>query len=190
MSDDLIKMAEKELGETDEIRKNTINEMRDWILNNPRIEKCRMDAKYLLKFLRFRKFNVSEAQEAYERCLIFREGAYGFNWFNNMDFTRTGVQQMFNDGLIIVFPNRDIFGRKTILARLSVSDPSVPTVGSDGITLTTMFCELLLEDEENQIRGFNYILDISNIKLRHFFIYSIPTWLKLGKNVEVILISY
>lgn len=185
LSDELKKLAKIELGETDEIRSNAIKVMRDWIMSNARIEKCRMDAKFILRFLRFRKFNISAAQEALERYLVFREGAYGYDWFSNMDFDKPNINGLLEKGLYTILPKRDKFGRKVILAKLAATDPSIPTIGCEALTLGTMIFETLLEDEENQIRGINYILDVSNIKLRHYFIFSFLTWYKILKNVEV-----
>lgn len=190
LSEDLRKVAETELGETDEIRTNAIKTMRDWIMNSQRIEKCRMDSKFILRFLRFRKFNILLAQEAFERYLIFREGCYGFDWFSNMDFAKPNIHQLIDNGLMTILPKRDQFGRVVILARLAATDPSIPTIGCEAMTLATMVFETLLDDEENQIRGFNYILDISNIKLRHYFIFSFTTWFKFAKNVEVSAIPH
>lgn len=186
MSDELQKIANAELGETSEKRIKGLHEMREWIFNNPRIEKCRMDANFIMRFLRFRKFDISKAQDAFERYLIFREGAYGYDWFSNLDFdAKPNVDDLLNKGLLIVFPKRDLFGRLTVLTHLAATDPSIPSIGSEGLSLATMLFETLLEDEENQIRGFNYVLDISNIKLRHYFIFSFSTWFRFGKNVEV-----
>lgn len=185
LSDELKKIAYQELGETDEIRSIAIKTLRDFVLNNPRIEKCRLDSKFVLRFLRFRKFNIPAAQEALERYLLLHEGVYGYDWFSNMDFNKPNINNLIDNGLLTVFPKRDQFGRIVILARLATADPSISTIGTEGLTLATMIFETLLDDEENQIRGFNYILDISNIKLRHYFIFSFSTWFKLLKNIEV-----
>jgi hypothetical protein len=185
LSDELKEIAEKELRETAETRSHSIKAMRDWIMSNPRIEKCRMDSKFILRFLRFRKFSVPAAQEALERYLVFREGAYGHDWFSNMDFDKPNINGLLEKGLYTVLPNRDKLGQKVILAKLAAADPSIPTIGNECLTLGTMIFETLLEDEENQIRGLNYILDVSNIKLRHYFIFSFLTWYKFLKNVEV-----
>jgi hypothetical protein len=186
LSDELKEIAEKELNETDEIRKDALKEMRDWIMENPRIEKCRMDSKFLLRFLRFKKYDMNKVKEAFERYLLFREGAYGHDWFSNLDYSKPNIETMLDKGLIVVFPNRDKDGRKIILSRFAATDPSIPTSGNEALTAAAIILETLLEDdEENQIRGFHYILDISDIKLRHYFMFSFSTWFKFLKNVEV-----
>lgn len=159
--------------------------MRDWIMENPRIIKCRMDSKFILRFLRFRKFDLTKAQEAFERYLIFREGAYGYDWFSNLDYDKPNISGLVEKGLFMIFPNRDKFGRKVVMFRLAAADPSISTIGSEGLTYATFVMETMMEDEENQIRGLNYIFDVSNIKLRHYFIFSFPTWFRFAKNIEV-----
>lgn len=185
LSDDLQKLAKKELGETEEVRNVAIKTMRDWIVDNPRIIKCRMDSKFILRFLRFRKFNIEEAKEAFERYLVFREGLYGYDWFSNLDYGKPDIPELLDNGLIIVFPKPDKHGRKIILSRFSTVNPSLPMIGCQAFTLATLFVETLLDDEENQIRGLNYIFDVSNIKFRHYFIFPFSAWFKMGKNVEV-----
>jgi hypothetical protein len=184
LSDELKKIAEDELRETDEVRTHAIKAMRDWILNNPRIEKCRMDSKFLLRFLRFRKYSIPMAQEALERYLVFREGVYGLDWFSDLDFTRPGVQTLFNNGFITILPNRDESGRKTFLVRLGAIDPKISSAGNDVLLLSTLVMETLLDDEGNQIRGLNYVGDVTGVQLNHTTIFPIELMYKLGKNVE------
>jgi hypothetical protein len=186
LSDELKKIAEKELRETEQIRSHSIKAMRDWIVSNPRIEKCRMDSKFILRFLRFRKFSVPAAQEALERYLVFREGAYGHDWFSNMDFDKPNINGLLDSGCVAILPNTDKLGRKTILFRMKALDPNIPNIGNEGLTLCTMVFETLLEDEENQIRGLSYIGAVSEFNLSFFQIFPLEVAFKFGKNVEVI----
>lgn len=184
LSDELKRLAEEELRETDEIRSHAITAMRDWIMSNPRIEKCRMDSKFILRFLRFRKFSIPMAQEAFERYLVFREGVYGFDWFSNMDFEKPGIKLLMDSELLTVLPNRDKLGRKVLLFRAAPADAKTPSIGNDVLTLSTMIFETLLDDEENQIRGLNYIGDVSGAHISLSQIFSLEIMYKFGKNVE------
>lgn len=159
--------------------------MRDWILANPRIEKCRMDAVWLLRFLRFRKYSLPLAQEALERYLVFREGLYGYDWFSNMNFDRPTLGDLLEKGVIVALPNRDKLGRQVLMFRLNAVDPSINDVGNTFLTLSTMFFEALLDDEENQIRGLNYIGDVTGLQLGHVNMFPLEVAYKFGKNVEV-----
>lgn len=189
MSDELRQIAEKELRETEEIRNHSIKAMRDWIMANPRIEKCRMDSKFILRFLRFRKFSMPAAQEALERYLVFREGAYGHDWFSNMDFEKPNIEGLIDSGSVVILPKTDKLGRKTILFRMKALDPNIPNIGNEGLTLSTMVFETLLDDEENQIRGLTYLGAVSEFSMSFFQIFPLEVAFKFGKNVEVIFES-
>uniref|UniRef100_A0A182PXA7 CRAL/TRIO N-terminal domain-containing protein n=1 Tax=Anopheles epiroticus TaxID=199890 RepID=A0A182PXA7_9DIPT len=52
------KIAKEELREDDEIREQSLTQMREWIAKHPYIRKCRTDSSFLLRFLRFRKYSV------------------------------------------------------------------------------------------------------------------------------------
>lgn len=172
--------------ETEEIRTHGIKTMRDWIMGNPRIIKCRMDAKFILRFLRFRKYSIPMAQEALERYLIFREGVYGYDWFSKMDYNKPTIEALLDNGFLTVLPNRDKLGRRVLFFRASATDPKFEDLGNSVLTLSTMFFELLLDDEENQIRGINYIGDVSGAHLSLYNLFPIEVSYKIGKNVEVI----
>lgn len=118
LSEELQKQAQEELGETPEIRDRSLKEFRDWILNNPRIEKCRMDSKFILRFLRQHKYSMKHAKESFERYLLFRQADYGYDWFSNLDTERPNVQEMYDKGLFVVLPSRSASGEKVIMTRL------------------------------------------------------------------------
>lgn len=180
------KKAFEDLGETKEIRERCLKEMRDWILNNPRIEMCRMDSKFILRFLRFHKFNQPRAKESLERYLIFREGIYGYDWFTNLDNQREHLQDLLDKGLFVVLPNRTKTGEKVVMTRMSVVDPDIPLIANTGLCLSTLIMETLFdESEENQVRGFTYLLDVSNIRLKHYFVFGFSTWFRIMKHIEV-----
>lgn len=82
LSPDLVEMLEKELRETKESREHGLKALRDWTMQNPRINKTRLDSSWLLKHLRFKKYNIPGAQEAIERHLVLRQGSYGNKHFH------------------------------------------------------------------------------------------------------------
>lgn len=98
LSKDLEDIAKDELRETEEVRRHALQALRDWVLKNPRIEMTRLDSKYLLKFLRFRKFSVPMAMEALERFLVLKNGTYGKGWFNQIDIGKPSILKMIDDG--------------------------------------------------------------------------------------------
>ena len=98
ISNELALMAESEIRETEEIRNHAIKALRDWTMSNPRIIKTRLDAVWLLRFLRFRKFSIPMAQEAIERYLVLKEGSYGEIWFQDLNIMRPSVEKLFDSG--------------------------------------------------------------------------------------------
>lgn len=61
-------------------------------------------------------------------------------------------------GYLFVLPDRDEHGRRVIFSRASTFDASRFTT-SDMMRAHIMTFETLLNDEENQVRGFTYVLD-------------------------------
>ncbi|XP_070509132.1 clavesin-1-like [Chironomus tepperi] len=184
LSDELIKAAKDLLGETSEIRDKCLTEFREWIWNNPRIEKCRMDSKFLLRFLRINRFSMQHAKECFERYLILREGIYGCDWFTNLDLNRSGLQEVLNDGLYVVLPTKAVTGETIVLVRCEASNPSHKDAGNIAFCVSTLVMETVFEEEENQIRGYRLILDMSKVKLSHYFMFSFSTWFRILKHVE------
>lgn len=87
LSDDLKKMVEEELRETAALRDSALRTMREWAIKNQRVISVRLDSKFLLRFLRFRKFNVPSAIEALERYLVLRKYEHeGKMIYQNFDY--------------------------------------------------------------------------------------------------------
>lgn len=98
MSKELKELAKNELRETEAVKKNAIMALRDWTMSNPRIIKCRLDSKWLLRFLRFKKFSIPMAQESIERYLVMRESKIGRIWFNDLNIMRPSAEKLFDSG--------------------------------------------------------------------------------------------
>lgn len=99
LSSELAKIAFEEIGETDEIREAAIFEMREWAINNNRIEKLRLDTSFLLRYLRFKKFNIPLAQDVLERYLILRKYKEdGIHFMQNFDYRSPEVLELIDRG--------------------------------------------------------------------------------------------
>lgn len=99
LSDELKKLAEEELRETDEIRDNAIRAIREWAIKNQRIVSLRLDAKFILRFLRFKKFSIPMAQECLERYLVLRKYFYeGQFIYQKFDYTQPALFDLLNKG--------------------------------------------------------------------------------------------
>lgn len=99
LSAELEKIAQEELRETVEIRENAIRAMREWALQNPRICTLRLDAKFLLRFLRFKKFSIPMAQECLERYLVLRKYFFeGEFIYQNFDYKLPALHDLIMKG--------------------------------------------------------------------------------------------
>lgn len=154
-------------------------------MENPRIIKSRLDSRFLVKALRFRKYSIPMTQEMIERYLLFREGLYGYDWFSNLDPMRPHLITLLERGLIFPLPKRDKHGRRVILLKLSELDTSFPKAGCLLLTLLTLTMEILVQDEENQIRGLSYIADFKGMTVKQALVFPLEAWFKFGKNAEV-----
>lgn len=206
LSDELKKIAKDELRETENVRKHAIKALRDWVRNffkiltregysnfnkklqaleNPRIIKGRLDSVFLLRALRFRKFSIPMAQEMIERLLIYREGLYGHDFVSNLDPLRPNLFALLERGFVIPLPKRDKNERRVLMLKLSELEISYPNPGDTALALLTIILEILMEDEENQIRGISYIADFSGMSLKQITVFPLEAWYKFGKNAEV-----
>lgn len=99
LSDELKQMAEKELRETDAIRENALRAIREWALKNDRIVTLRLDSKFILRFLRFKKFSIPMAQECLERYLVLRKYIYqGQFIYQNFDYREEPLLDLLDKG--------------------------------------------------------------------------------------------
>ncbi|XP_055602172.1 alpha-tocopherol transfer protein-like [Uranotaenia lowii] len=156
------KVAEIELGETDQVREQSLTELRKWIENNPRILECRTDVNFLLKFLRFRKFSVTEAGEAIERYLVARQKHP--KWFQGMDPREEGFRLLQESGVVVEM-GQDEHCRTILIMRSKQYSPDRDTSTSI-IKHLVGFVDLLTEQEEVQIGGVRVWIDYKNMPLR------------------------
>lgn len=113
VSDSILKVAKKELREDKAAREQSLEQMRDWLKKNSDVENVRLDDTFLLRFLRNKKFSVPMAQQQLLKFLNMRKvmGHLSFN----LDFLSPKVQELINNGYILLSPIRDKFGRRTVL---------------------------------------------------------------------------
>jgi hypothetical protein len=164
LSNELKIIAKKELREDDRIRDQTIDAMRDWIKKTSYIQNCRMDSNFLLRFLRHKKFHVPAAQETLVRYITMRQEHK--NWFHNTSLYDPLVLDLVNRGVAFALPKKDKNGRRVLFTVGGNIDPHRHRPEHVMKALMVVF-ESFLEEEENQIRGFSYILDESGVTTTH-----------------------
>lgn len=92
-------LVQQNFGETRENRRQSIDILRHWAEKNPRINRMRLDSKWLLKFLRIKKFSIPMTQEAIERSLmIYYYNFDGFEINKDLDIREKKVQQLLDAG--------------------------------------------------------------------------------------------
>ncbi|XP_058837452.1 retinaldehyde-binding protein 1-like [Topomyia yanbarensis] len=157
-------LAKKELMEDEETRQQSLAHLREWIGKHPYIQKCRTDAVFLLRFLRFRKFSVPQAQAALERYLAMRQTFP--EWFQKLDTKDTLVQGTIDDEVFTVL-GRDGEGRTVVwirFGRFNVEKLSPIAI----FRYTMMFLETLMDDEEVQIGGYRVWVDYTESTVKHY----------------------
>ncbi|XP_058123379.1 clavesin-1-like [Anopheles ziemanni] len=157
------RIAMEELGEDDLVREQSLTEMRQWIVNNPHIRKCRTDAKFLLRFLRFRRFSVPMACEALERYLVVRE-LYP-SWFKHLDSNDPTMMEIFDNVPFSVL-GFDSAGRMVGLCRFARYHDQKHQPFEDGKYMAIVM-ETLLEWEETQIGGCQVFMDWQGISVNN-----------------------
>ena len=87
------------------------------------------------------------------------------------DCQDTALSDLVDKGYIFVLPDRDQHGRRVIFSQAAAFDSSKYTV-SDLMRAHVMTFETLLNDEENQVRGFTYIFDEKDVSWSHISIWT------------------
>lgn len=90
---------------------------------------------------------------------------------------------------MFALPQRDALGRRIIFYRPGAFDPSKHH-NYDMVKVHGIIYESLLEDEENQIRGFVHVIDASGMGFNYMTIFTPHDVYRLGKNLEVCLSSF
>lgn len=174
-------IARRELREDDSTREQSLDSLRTWIVKNPRIENCRLDSKFLLRFLRFTKFQVTLAEEVLERYLLLRQ-AYSIA-FHNLDMMNPRMEMLLDRGIVLISPRRDSLGRRLLIVRVGQFDPYKFT-NEDVCRLGAIVHETLMEDEESQVRGYIYFCDADGIGFPYLTLFTPKEAVRIVKNGE------
>ncbi|CAL7946702.1 unnamed protein product [Xylocopa violacea] len=170
LSDATRTIARVELREDDAIKEEALNQFRHWIRKHPNIKRCRTDAAFLLRFLRTKKFSVPMAEEMLERYLTIRQ-LYP-NWFQNLDIEDPDIEAIVDAGYLVPLIERDRHGRRVILSCAGRFDPYRFT-SAQMARAHSLVVEALMDDEENQVRGYTHINDESGLTMGHLSAWSL-----------------
>jgi len=165
----LKEITREELGEDEETCSKSLAELTSWLQDQPHLRNCRTDQNFLLRFLRMQKHQVEKSGVVLEKYLHMRCSHPA--WFQNLDIRDKHLAELVNSGYIFVLPERDKEGRRVIFSVARNLDPARHD-NSDAMRAHILTFEALLEEEENQIRGFTYIFDCSGLTLAHLSIWT------------------
>lgn len=182
LPDDLYALAELELRETRATRDHALVALRDWLTANPRITAVRLDSRFLLRFLRAKKFSLPIAQEALERYLLLRN-SYDGQIFTNMNILLQPLGELLAGGYMFALPGRDRLGRRVVMTRPRVFDPS-RHVNMELLKIHGLTYEVLMENEENQIRGLVHVVDVAGVGMPYMTIFTPKEAARIVKNGE------
>uniref|UniRef100_A0A182JRY1 CRAL-TRIO domain-containing protein n=1 Tax=Anopheles christyi TaxID=43041 RepID=A0A182JRY1_9DIPT len=155
-------LARDFLRENPTIRDQSLAQLRDWIAKHPNIKRCRTDARFLLRFLRTKKYsfiNASHMLERYLACRIVHP-----HWFKRLDIEDREMCDLVEAGFLYPLLEKDARGRTVIFGNAGTLDPKVYTVGH-GSRMHMLVGETLYDDASVQCAGFVLVYDLSGITM-------------------------
>ncbi|KAF5274400.1 hypothetical protein FQA39_LY07280 [Lamprigera yunnana] len=169
LPDSLQKTALVELREDDNIRQQSLEQIKEWILKHPSIKSCRTDPQFLLRFLRTKKFSVPLACEMLERYLTIRQ-LYP-QWFRNLDSEDSDLTELINSGYLV--PLIEKHNGKTVMFTCAERFDPYKFTAANMIKVHSLIAESLMDDEENQINGYVYVNDVGGFQMGHISLWSL-----------------
>jgi len=163
-------IAAKALHESDAIRGQALDQLREWIAKDSNIKAVRTDPIFLLSFLRTGKYNVPTAFEILKRYMMARQQFP--QWYRNLDVMAQTMNALFDAGFLIPLPKKDDMGRQVMIYNVANLDPTKFT-SDDVFRLQECVYQTLFQEEECQVAGFVFIFDYSAITLQHVAMFSL-----------------
>ncbi|XP_055683794.1 clavesin-2-like [Lutzomyia longipalpis] len=162
LSEELKKKAWDNLREDETLRTQALEQFREWIEKHPKIKRCRMDANFLLRFLRTKKFSVPDAIQLLEKYLTTRKVLPQL--FDKLSLDDPAIHHLISKGSVLLLPEPDKEGRLVITFDPEEYDVNKYTT-VDGIRATNLILELANLDERAQICGIVHVMDWSKLTL-------------------------
>lgn len=115
LSDLALKTARKELREDRSAREQCLEQLLNWLNKNEDVQNVRTDDRFLLRFLRAKKFSVPMAQQIILKYLNLKRVFPQMT--ANLDYKSKSVHEILTNGYLTVSPVRDQHGRRVIIIR-------------------------------------------------------------------------
>lgn len=129
-----------------------------------------LDAVFLLRFLRPKKFSVPQACELLEQYLIYRQTFP--EWFTKLDPLEPEMASLIDAGFSFPLLERDDVGRRVFLTCIENFDASKLSV-KQMVRLHALVVEASLDDEESQIAGYHHFYDARGFSMKHVAMWSL-----------------
>ncbi|XP_033334935.2 alpha-tocopherol transfer protein [Megalopta genalis] len=161
-SPEVMEYARRELGETEEVKCQTIQELRDMIYERGECQPHRMDDDFLIRFLRVRNFNVNRAHRLIVNYYNFKDEHPEIH----QDVNPTKMTHIGDDDVMTVPAYRTHCGRRMMIYRLGNWDPRKYPV-EEIFKATVIVLELGVLEPSHQILGGVAIFDLEGITMSH-----------------------
>ncbi|XP_046638354.1 retinaldehyde-binding protein 1-like [Daphnia pulicaria] len=166
LTPEIIEKAEKELGEDEHRRTESVLALREWAKKQPHLQAMPLDAKFLLRYLRGCKFSMEKAKKKLDLTLTMRAALPEF--FDGWDPLSPENQAILSiGGGSLPLPGYDHLGRKVILIRPAVVDLvkfKFEQVQRAGFMVSEVLGD---EDEQLFITGMVALVDFSGYTMNH-----------------------
>ncbi|XP_014212839.1 alpha-tocopherol transfer protein-like [Copidosoma floridanum] len=160
--DEVLEYARTQLGETDEVKCQTVHELREMIYERGECLPHRMDDDFLLRFLRARDFNVNRAHRLIVRYYTFKEEHPEIH----QNVNPVEMRHIGDDDIMTVPAYRSPCGRRMMIYRMGNWDPRKYSV-EEIFKATVIILELGLLEPRAQILGGIVIFDLEGITMAH-----------------------
>lgn len=140
--------------------------------------------KFLLRFLRAKKFDLNRAEQLFINYHIFRHKHSGVLG----EISPQAAQHVLSTGLVTVLPHRTKDGCRVIVLRPSKWDIDVITTG-EIMKTTLVVLDKLLEDEETQVHGLAMFDNLEGFSLMQALHMAKSDHMKKGLIFELLQVS-
>jgi len=163
LDDTLLIQARDELGETDEIREESILTIQEWIENEEK--PYPLDDISILWFLRGCKYDIKRTQTRIENFFSFRSQVK--EWYSDCDPLKPELTSLLDLGTFLPLPGTDDKGRKVILIRATIHNP-YKDKQDDVFKIMNMVLDVLCREEEAiSVTGVVAVVDLSGVGIGH-----------------------
>ena len=139
----------------------------------------------MLQFLRTKKYSNLQAFQLLENYLCTR--VVYTEWFRYNDEDVHKMMNLYNNAYTYPLIKRDINGRVSVMYRIKNINPDL-FICADAFRLQSVITAILMENEETQVTGINFIIDFGDVNMKILSLYKLTDlkdYLDVVKNASV-----